>query len=69
MSRESEKIASAIRHATQRPTILDTLLNPIRKTIYSFMDNTVLPQVSRSGDNSGKRFIYVDPRIPKSRVQ
>ncbi len=64
-----ERIKQGIAEATKRPTVADAILDPIQAEIFKAIDTKVKPALTRPGDVSGRRFLYVDPRIDISEVE
>lgn len=59
----NKELIERIKAATQRPTVADVILEPIRTKINDTFDKKVKPVLLRPGDLSGKKYLYVDPRI------
>ena len=64
-----ERIKEGIRFATQKPSVADSVLDPIQDKIFEVVDTKVKPMLTRPGDKSGRRFLYVDPRIDIKEVE
>ena len=64
-----ERIKQGIQFATQRPTAADAVLDPLQAKIFEVVDTKIKPALTRPGDVSGRRFLYVDPRIDLSEVE
>lgn len=65
MSERIFKVVEAVRKATKPPSIGDALIGEVRRHLHKFVDTKVKPTLSRPGDESGKHYLYVDPRIKR----
>jgi len=59
----NKELIERIKAATARPTVADAILEPVREKINNTFDKKIKPQLLRPGDLSGKKYVYVDPRI------
>lgn len=60
---ERAEIIAKIKAATARPTIADAALEPLKEKIYEVVDEKVKPKLLHPGDISGKKYLFVDPRL------
>lgn len=66
----TEKLSAAerFRLLTQRPSIADAALKPVQDKIFEVVDEKIKPALTHPGDISGKRYLYVDPRIDTKKL-